>query len=327
MRVRSLCRWAEPLVSAAAFLALALFPGRASAAALAGVKLCLTTVIPSLFPFFVLSGLLLSSLGPGGGSGRGLLTGLFGVRPQAAALFPLGLAAGYPVGAASVAALVKQGGCTREEGERLLLSCSNCGPGFLLGAVGGALGSPRIAALLLLCQGLVSFWLAALLGAGRPVPPLSTAAQAVKPNQPPFPARFAAAMRGAGRSMLTVCAYVVFFSVLQAFLPSGPLLRGLLELTSGVCSLGALSPISAALAAFLTGFGGLAVVCQVYAVLEDSGLRGTWYLPCRLLHGLVSALAVWLCLTAPGWLPLLAAICATSVVYVNWSRKRALTVV
>ena len=124
----------------AAVILLALYPARASAAACEGVKQSLTQVFPALFPFFVLTKLLLSR------SGRGkpprLLSRfserLFAVPSAALPVFLLSLVSGCPVGAASAAELYRRGGCSKDEAERLAVFCSNCGPAFLLGVV-----SPR----------------------------------------------------------------------------------------------------------------------------------------------------------------------------------------
>ena len=98
-----------------------------------GIELCLKTVIPSLFPFFVLSILLTSSL-----SGVTLpvlrpLGRLCGMPEGTEALLISGFLGGYPVGAQSVAAVYRSGQLPRREAERLLAFCSNAGPAFLFG--------------------------------------------------------------------------------------------------------------------------------------------------------------------------------------------------
>ena len=87
-----------------------------------GVALCGRSVIPSLFPFFVLSSLLIACgasellsalLSP-------LMRPLFGLSGTGAAALALGLCGGYPVGARTAAELVENGALSQEEGERLL---------------------------------------------------------------------------------------------------------------------------------------------------------------------------------------------------------------
>lgn len=74
-----------------------------------GIGLCLRTVIPSLFPFFVLSILLTSSL-----LGSSLIVlrplgRLFGMPEGAESLLIPAFLGGYPVGAQNVAAAFRSG--------------------------------------------------------------------------------------------------------------------------------------------------------------------------------------------------------------------------
>ena len=115
------------------FSALLLLPEVSAQAARDAMLLCAQTLIPSLFPFFVLSSLLIACgasellsalLSP-------LMRPLFGLSGTGAAALALGLCGGYPVGARTAAELVENGALSQEEGERLLALCNNAGPGFL----------------------------------------------------------------------------------------------------------------------------------------------------------------------------------------------------
>lgn len=126
--------------------ALLLFPDVSAAAAREGVALCLQTVLPSLFPFFVLSSLLVQSDVPRllSRAMAGVMYPLFGVSGAGASALILGLLGGYPVGARTVAELYGRGEIAREEAEQLLAFCNNSGPGFFLGVCGTAVfGSAR----------------------------------------------------------------------------------------------------------------------------------------------------------------------------------------
>ena len=103
-----------------------------------GLTLCARSVIPALFPYFVVSGLFIS-LGFADGVGRRLepLTRrLFGVGGAGASAFFLGLLGGYPVGGRTVGQLYRAGRLSKNEAERLLAFCNNAGPSFILGVVG-----------------------------------------------------------------------------------------------------------------------------------------------------------------------------------------------
>ena len=98
------------------------------------------------------------------------------------------------------------------------------------------------------------------------------------------------AVRNAAGGMLSICAFVVLFSVLAAPLRlarAGPALTGLLELFS-------LTPLLSSdrfgflLAAGCAGWGGCSVLCQTAAVLADTDLSLRPCLLGKLLQGLFS---------------------------------------
>ena len=100
-----------------ATLALMLYPQESMQAARDGLTLCGNVIIPSLFPFFVLSSLVVE-LGLAGYLGRmleGVMRPLFNVSGVCASAFALGFVGGYPVGARTAIDLYQKGMCTRTE--------------------------------------------------------------------------------------------------------------------------------------------------------------------------------------------------------------------
>lgn len=263
-----------------ATLALMLYPQPAMEAARSGLRLCYNVIIPSLFPFFVLSSLVVE-LGLAGYLGRlleGLMRPLFRVGGACASAVALGFIGGYPVGAKTAIGLYESGQCTRTEAERLLAFCNNSNPVFLISVLGaGVFGSVRTGVWLWLIH-VLSALLTGLVFRGSG----NAAVRRPVARPAPFQAvRFVPALVGAVRSalsgMLSVCAFVVFFYVLARPLAAlggrpGPVLVGAVELFS-------LTPLLTAdrfglvLAAGAAGWGGLSVLCQTLAVLEGSGLR------------------------------------------------------
>ena len=289
----------------ASFLLLTLRPLSASEAAAAGLETCRRAVIPALFPFLVLTDAILR-LGIPKSLERVLGTPferLFRIRRSALPVFLLGLAGGYPVGAAAAAESFRRGACDREEAERLMVFSNNSSPGFLLGLVGGQILENRNAALfLLVLQWAVSVYLGWLLGFGRAP---SKGCDDLRERTPPsFAELLTGSVRDGGRTCLLICAYVVFFSVLASFFPELPLLRGMLEMTGGLLLLQGDALPKMVQAAFLLGFGGLAIACQAAAAAQAGGMRCGRYLPLRLLHGVCMALCTWCFLSGPRWIPL-----------------------
>ena len=124
-----------------------------------GLLICWELILPSLFPFFLLS-ILLGKSGFASAAGAGLerwSRRLFGVGGEGATALLLGLTGGYPMGAAYLRELEKRGAVRPEEGGRLLRFCNNSGPAFLVGALGiGVFGSRRAGFLLWLSHALAA---------------------------------------------------------------------------------------------------------------------------------------------------------------------------
>ncbi|NLH00904.1 MAG: sporulation protein, partial [Clostridiales bacterium] len=129
-----------------------------------------------------------------------------------------------------------------------------------------------------------------------------------------FSAAFTESIKRATASMVTVCGFVVFFSVLVGVLDasgvllslsggissysgtelhfSRSLLTGILEIGTGISSMLGLSANAqnAALCSFLIGWGGLSVHAQAAAVIREGGLNPARHTFGKLLHGCLSAL-------------------------------------
>lgn len=202
-----------------------------------GVSLCFRTVLPALFPFFVLCDLLLSC--PLQGRLLRVLARLFGMHETAgAAAVLLSWFGGYAV-CAQLAGSLHQGGKLSERETTLLMMLGCCSsPGFVISCVGGfLLGNLQLGVLLYGMQ------LAAnLLSTAFCLPLLPRDV----PLQKSAPTAYAApslprAISSAVNSSLQVCGCVLFFrivaAVLTPYLPksiwSAPLLSAFLEISSG----------------------------------------------------------------------------------------------
>lgn len=279
-----------------------------------GLRLCAELILPSLFPFFVLS-LLLSRLGLPQLLGRrlsGAAARLFRVSGAGASALFIGLTGGYPLGAAYIADMARSGAVSNREAERLLAFCNNSGPAFILGAVGVGVFGSAAAGLLLYAVHCCAAVLTGLLlrFGGSPGRGKVSETQA---ELLPFSRALPEAVRQAVTSLLSVCGFVVcftaftglleangFFSAAAGWLSSvfktelrfsRALLCGLLELGGGAGAMRGLplTPLNLALAAGLLGWGGLSVHFQTMAVLADSDIKGALHTAGRLSSAVLSA--------------------------------------
>lgn len=303
-----------------ATLSLMLYPQDSMSAAREGLKLCYNVIIPSLFPFFVLSALVVD-LGLAGYIGRaleGLMRPLFNVPGACASAFVLGFVGGYPVGARTALSLYQKGMCTKTEAERLLSFCNNSGPAFILGVVGaGVFASSRVGVLLSLAHAAASICVGLFFRFYRRGKKGREARVSPKFEAERFTTAFTGAVKNSFLSTLNICAFVVFFTVvirllfLSGALPAlarllgvllSPLgftqewaerlLTGAIELSSGVWTLSGAGGMAGrmSMAAFMLGWAGLSVHCQVLSFLGGSGLSVRTYIAGKFLHGGLAAL-------------------------------------
>ncbi len=306
------------LITAVFSIALIAFPKYIADAVRNSLYLCANSVIPSLFPFFVVSKLIINmrftdifekTLDR-------IMLPLFSVGGSAASALALGLIGGYPVGAMTCASLYKARICSQEEAERCLAFCNNCGPAFIIGAIGsGVFSSTKVGISLLLIHISAAVTVGVLF---RIISPIKRAKVSFQKNKvaylPDFSNTFTNAVSSALKSSLTISAYIVLFSVIVCALKQLLLLpafckflsaftgiqenitesviSGILEMTVGIYSLAECANFNLAfvLASFLLGWGGLSVHCQALSSLSDCGLSTGQYFIGKLLHGIISGI-------------------------------------
>lgn len=325
-------------------LALVLFPQEAVSAAKNGVELSINVILPSLFPFFVLSTLCveLGLLQHLGALLERLMYPLFRVSGSCAGAFLLGIVGGYPVGARTAIELYQNGQCTKTEAERLLSFCNNSGPAFILGVVGAGIFSSSTAGLWLygahVAASILVGFLFRFYGGNDIMKPHPKMQQV---NNQSLTEAFTYSVKSAFYGTLNICGFVIFFTVLirMLFLTGvitklaaliawllrdlglrpewvESLLSGAIEMTSGVWSLrdvaGTLGD-RLCMAAFILGWAGLSVHCQVLSFIGSTGLSTRTYFFGKLLHGVFSAVILWCISTALGWRTPVAAYIATQV--------------
>ena len=257
-----------------------------------GIELCLKTVIPSLFPFLVLSSVLTSYLP---GSSVGFLRPFFrclGVPPGAESLVLTGVIGGYPVGAQTIAQAYREKRITKASAQRLLAFCNNAGPSFLFGMVASQFPH-RWMVWALWCIHLSGAIFAAIVIPSRDAYP-------VRPEEKQA-ANVNSAVTGSIRVMAVVCAWIILFRILIAFFdrwflwllpPSAQIaLTGILELANGCCALGQIKNVNLrfVICSGILAFGGLCVTMQTVSV--TGGLSLKHYFPGKLLQTAFSILA------------------------------------
>lgn len=275
------------------------------------LSLCAHVLIPSLFPFLILSDLVLKS-GAAEGAGRLLarpMRRLFGLSGVSASAVLMGMLCGFPIGARMAIALYEKGRIPQGEAERLLAVCSIPSPAFLIGSVGiSLLGSQRDGLLLYavnLCSALFLCFLSHLAEKKHPAAPVR-----IEVNREPAPFGIPQITRAIGdsvSSMLHICAFVLAFScvihlagLFLELLPFAvpPLVRavlfGFFELTGGMTDAAALpTALRLPACAMISGWSGLSVHAQIVSLAGDRPLSFRPYLLTKALSAALNTLLLW----------------------------------
>ena len=205
-----------------------------------GLALCGGPLLVSLFPFLVVSALIMRS---GAGEVLGVLlwpvVRCIGLRSRSAgSVLLIGLVGGFAPAATATAEAVRSRELTPQEASALLPACICSGPSFVILTVGEQLLGSRTAGVCLFAAQVLAGWLtAALLCRVRGIPEPLPAPPAAAQTEPP-PA-LDTILAQAAVTYLKLCGFVLYFRLLAAgcglLLPAAlaPFPAMLLEVCSG----------------------------------------------------------------------------------------------
>ena len=296
-----------------------------------GLLLWYSSVVPALFPFMVLSSLIVASgslsvlmapvqlvLGP-----------LLGLSAEGCYTLLSGLVCGFPMGAKTCADFLSRGQISLREGKFLMAVCNHASPMFLLGYVyplfhgnlplWKLLAAVYGPALLLALPARLLYRNGAPAGRKPKIQGIAEPQEIPGPN-PPFPIQSNPGNLSADEAILSsvevlcwIGGLLILFSIAVEFLrgarqlPAGLrlFLMGAMEMTTGIRTLAAALPFpySAAAACASLTFGGLSGILQTKAALgalaqkKKAGLSIRQYCVWKLLYACLAA-AILLALEA-----------------------------
>lgn len=294
-------------------IGLLLKPQLCIASATEGIRICLEVVVPSLFPFFVCSKMLIKNgFAERAGKAFGfLMRPVFNVPGCGAFALVTGLLSGCPAGAGTVVDLYEKNMCTKAEAERMLCFCNNSGPLFIIGSVAvGMLGFGEIGVTLYVSHIISALVVGVVMSNYKRKEIVKKLCGYVGSKN----------IDVVGQSMkesvyLTgyVCGFVIFFAVVTGIIKESGiinavagrtpcadavegLLLGMVEMTNGIAHLanGKLTVSVLCAISFVVGFGGLSVVLQVYGIVKKHNFSMPIFCMAKLLQGIVSVFVTFL---------------------------------
>ena len=315
-----------PLIFLAFTFCLVIFSSNNLQAVKSGLTLWANSVVPSLFPFFVATEILINTdiINILGKLLNNYMKPLFNVSGKGSFAFIMGIISGYPVGAKIASEFRKNNICNKEECERLLSFSNNSGPLFIIGTVGILMYGSTIIGLLLFITHILAgitvgiifrFW------KRNTKSNLSTSSRKIQNNNISFSNLGEVLSNSITNSISTIFligGFVVIFSCVISILKASgilniltsfispvfntfnidtsfvsPLICGFLEITNGINSISQIAckklSINLILTAFLLGFGGLSVFLQVLSITSKTDLSIKPYIYGKLLQGIIAS--------------------------------------
>lgn len=264
----------------------------ALAGAAEGIDICIKTVIPSLFPFFFLTGILTNSI-------EGYCPkwirwlGKSSKIPYGAEYFLLiGAVGGYPVGAQSIYQAYKQGDLKKKDAERMLCFCNNAGPAFIFGMAGQLFTSTAHTLLIWIIQILSALLVSALLP--------GDSGQKRMHNYKQKDTSISEALINAIKAISIVCGWIIIFRILCVLLRRwilwilpvsiSAVLCGILELSNGCIDMASVSneAIRFIFTCGICSFGGCCVALQISSIIGELSIKS--YIYGKLLQSAISVI-------------------------------------
>lgn len=259
-----------------------------------GIKICVFNIIPTLFPFFILSDLWSSVIFfRDDGIAAKCFEGLFGISGKELSTFLLGNICGFPLGIKSATEKYSSKTINKSELEALCAISNNPSAAFVISGVGmGLFKSPKYGIILYLSVLLSAVAIGVIFKAN--VSKLQNSRENIKQSFD-----LVKSIKAAGYSSIVVSSYIIFFSSVIGVV--GELIKNKLALSfissflevSSACSIIAeqsdiLGTLCLPLISFALAFSGLSVFMQAFSFLPPE-VSKTKYLYKKMLQGIISA--------------------------------------
>lgn len=142
--MKSIKRICAAVISVSALFLLIVNPKCAAAGATDGIDVCMKVIIPSLFPFIIVTTYLKEALSDFRIPGITFIGEQLHIPSGGESILLLGLLGGYPIGAKLVYDLYRSNTINKRTAQILLGYCNNAGPAFIFGIAANAFTRPII---------------------------------------------------------------------------------------------------------------------------------------------------------------------------------------
>lgn len=271
-------------------------------------------IFPSLFPFFLLSELLIQYgfvefLGE---LLKPVMNRIFRISNQAAFIFVMSIISGFPSNAKYTKALLEEHKINEKEATKILTFTHFSNPLFILGTVSITfLGNREVGFLILFCHYITNLILGLLFRNYYPSPKtdcrvlirkaITNMTLARQKKKASFPITLTNALNHTIQTLLFILGVTTTFLIITTLINQHitlstfhqSILNGFFEMTQGLKYVSLLNiplKIKGILTVMILSFGGLSVHMQLIGILSKSKIRYFPYFTARVLHATIASL-------------------------------------
>ena len=284
--------------------AIIIYPERYISCCLQGFIMWAECVLPSLFPFMVITLIMVKS----GFAEKASLplkkvTGIFNLPPAAAVCFIISICSGYPAGSKCLLEFYERGCLSKKDMKKLSALCSTSGPLFIIGSVGVRMFGDKSAGWKILLAHFLSVLIIALI-----IALFSKREQNPDLKRAPvngnllydcfYGAVISVAVAGGFIAFFNVTASILydfnflvvfekFFSLFTNEQTAKAISLGLVEATLGCRELSlATGKLTLPFAGLIITFGGASILMQQLAYLNKAGVNPLYFVTVKLVQGI-----------------------------------------
>ncbi len=255
--------------------------------------LCAGTLIPSMLPFLVLTSYISCSgmLAQLGRPFNKISKFLFKLPGESFGIFIMSVVSGFPIGLKMTSDALESGVITGNQAKRMALFCFGGGPAFIINTVGLFMaGSAKAGIIFYISLTLVSLITGIITRFFAKDDNAENISEIKLKSQNPI----ILAAENAVKTMISICGWIVIFASFENIITSLPIpesakiwINMFSEVTKGCSESIGRYPLP--VCAFVLGFGGLCVHCQILPYIKRTGLDCKLFICVRLLNGAASA--------------------------------------
>ena len=268
-------------------------------------SLCINNLFPSLFPFMILSNILMEYgfveisselLKP-------IMNKIFKVHENGSFVLILSLISGSPSNAKYLSELLNKNMINNNDATKILLFSHFVNPLFIINTIGVTfLNNKKLGIILLLSHYLGNFIVGIIFRSYHKISSqnkinLSKAINSLEAKHNSFISILTNSIINSINTLLIILGVITTCLIITSLININPIFNAFLEITQGLkyISTTNLELIKKViLTSFFISFGGFSIHAQVFSILSNKKIKYIPYLIARIIHGIISCIIVYI---------------------------------